>query len=144
MLWLVFHVGLLRFFAQRWKCTHNLKILQKLPCPQSMSCVEWVTEVRCYLDDEFFLKLSPKSCCFSSPYGICTLLRGCTAVVTLGKRLGGSWRCQSCQILFLRKKSQAELLLHQKYTSGTFSNGYDFIEELRGTKVSDLMMVFSF
>jgi len=75
---------------------------------------------------------------------MCTWLRGCTAVVTLAKNLGGSLgRCQSCQRLFWGKKSQADLLLHLKYASATFANGYDFIEELRGAKVSGLMMFLS-
>lgn len=65
-------------------------------------------------------------------------------MVTLWKHLRGSQRCQSFQIfLFFGNKSQAELL-HLKCTSGAFSNRQDFIDEIRGTKISDFMMVLSF
>lgn len=140
-----FHTGLLRTFGQRWKCTLYLKILWKLPylhlCPewnkwQKLSVIWMVNSPLNFLQNNIaFL--------FTFLWNLYVAER-CTALVTLWKHLRGSWRRQSCQILlFLGNKSKAELL-HIKCTSGTFSNGYDFIDELRGAKISDFMMVLSF
>lgn len=145
MFGMIFHIGLLRTFSQRWKCTLNLKMHWKLPylhlCPkwngwQKLSVIWMVNSPLNFLQNHIVFL-------FTFLWNLYVDER-LHAVVTLWKPLRGSWRCQSCQILlFLGNKTQAELL-HLKCTSGTFSNVYDFIDELRGTKISDFMMVLSF